>query len=663
MLADQNIVSYKKGYMQNFRDIMSSVQDTLTKAGVESDMDFPKIVVVGSQSSGKSSTLEAIMGKEILPKGAGMVTRCPVILHLKNVKGEDSVTFGHSPEKKYTDPKEIQDEIKAETVRNSNDTNGVTSKPIIIYVSSEEVCNLTLVDLPGLIRNTDQNQSGELATAIRKMVVEQITGENCIILAVSAGNVDMANSEALSLAREVDPERKRTVGVITKLDIAGDTTDAVKALNGESFPLKLGYVGVICRSSASKLALKESIEEESTLLRRCKELEPVRERCGIKYLSGKLSNLLMDHLKANVPRIKKIIQTKLVVVKKELESCGEERKDDPRTIIRDTIDSFAEYYRREFTGSEGDKSLNLGAQLSYLLYPLFVEELEKYGALDGITDDDIRTRLKNANPLGFCSLLPDAQFLDLIRQQLKRLQEPCELCLDRVHDMVSTMMQPNEKSPLRFFPRLAARVKELSERYLAELNVTTKKHLKEMFQCERTCITSEDPEVDAFNCIMKSTSQVMQERAIASGPGTTIIKAGFDQIIESRGVIPAPVAAPKEENKAATGLDKPVPKIMPAGQPLSAKERIKVMSIKMYLENYFRVVKKKLTDSVPRTILTFFIEESKSGLFTSVNNGIFKDRGYEDLAAEDEDIVKKRARCKVSVEALDASLRKINSLP
>ena len=72
--------------------------------------------------------------------------------------------------------------------------------------------------------------------------------ENAIILALSPATVDLANSDSLKLAREVDPDGERTVGVITKIDLMDDGTNALDSLNGKEYPLKLGYFGVKCRS-------------------------------------------------------------------------------------------------------------------------------------------------------------------------------------------------------------------------------------------------------------------------------------------------------------------------------------------------------------------------------------------------------------------------------
>ena len=72
--------------------------------------------------------------------------------------------------------------------------------------------------------------------------------QNALILAISPANLDLANSDALKLAKAVDPAGDRTIGVITKIDLMDDGTDCLEVLQGSVYPLKLGYYGVKCRS-------------------------------------------------------------------------------------------------------------------------------------------------------------------------------------------------------------------------------------------------------------------------------------------------------------------------------------------------------------------------------------------------------------------------------
>ena len=92
------------------------------------------------------------------------------------------------------------------------------------------------------------NQPADIEMQIRDMILEYVRKENCLILAVSPANADLANSDALKIAKEVDPAGTRTIGVITKLDLMDEGTDAREILENKLLPLRRGYVGVVNRS-------------------------------------------------------------------------------------------------------------------------------------------------------------------------------------------------------------------------------------------------------------------------------------------------------------------------------------------------------------------------------------------------------------------------------
>lgn len=108
--------------------------------------------------------------------------------------------------------------------------------------------NLTLIDLPGLTKVPVGDQPIDIEQQIKGMIMQFIKRESCLILAVTPANTDLANSDALKLAKEVDPQGIRTIGVITKLDLMDEGTDARDILENKLLPLRRGYIGVVNRS-------------------------------------------------------------------------------------------------------------------------------------------------------------------------------------------------------------------------------------------------------------------------------------------------------------------------------------------------------------------------------------------------------------------------------
>ena len=223
--------------MEQLIPIASKLQDVLGALGQSTVLDLPQIVVVGGQSSGKSSVLEAIVGRSFLPRGHGIVTRRPLILQLYNTSAhgtnqEEYGEFLHMPGKQFHDFVHIRKEIVRETDRLTGTNKGICPTPIHLKIYSPKVLALTLVDLPGMAKNPVGDQPDDIEEQIRDMSLQYISNPNAIILAVSAANQDLANSDALQLSQAVDPYGNRTVGVLTKLDLMDPGTDAADIYKG-----------------------------------------------------------------------------------------------------------------------------------------------------------------------------------------------------------------------------------------------------------------------------------------------------------------------------------------------------------------------------------------------------------------------------------------------
>lgn len=231
---------------------MIEIRSILQKVGQTGVLQLPSIVVIGSQSSGKSSVLEAIVGHEFLPKGSNMVTRRPIELTLINTP-DSPVEYGEFPALglgRISDFTQIQ-----RTLTDLNlavpEADCVSDDPIQLNIYSPTVPDLSLIDLPGYIQISAQDQPEELKGKIAALCDKYIQAPN-VILAISAADVDLANSTALRASRRVDPRGERTIGVITKMDLV-DPERGSAILKDRNYPLRLGYVGVVCRTPTSKL--------------------------------------------------------------------------------------------------------------------------------------------------------------------------------------------------------------------------------------------------------------------------------------------------------------------------------------------------------------------------------------------------------------------------
>jgi dynamin 1-like protein len=294
--------------------IINKLQEVFHAISYE-PIDLPQIAVVGSQSSGKSSVLENLVGRDFLPRGTDIVTRRPLILQLlhQNASNENIIhptngiaklstvssslewgEFLHVKGTSFRDFDMIKKEIETETIRVAGSNKNISSKPIYLKIYSPHVINLTLVDLPGLTKIPMGDQPTDIEQQIRHMILKYIRQPNCVILAVTAANVDLANSDALKLAREVDPEGLRTIGVLTKLDLMDSGTHAMDVLLGRMIPLKLGYIAVMNRSQQDILdgkPIREALRKEMTFFKDHPLYSTIAHRCGTPYLAKMLNRV------------------------------------------------------------------------------------------------------------------------------------------------------------------------------------------------------------------------------------------------------------------------------------------------------------------------------------------------------------------------------------
>lgn len=243
-------VAAKDDQMMVLTKKMIEIRSILQQVGQSSSLTLPSIVVIGSQSSGKSSVLEAIVGHEFLPKGSNMVTRRPIELTLVNTPGskEEYSEFPDLGLRHITDFSSVQRTLTELNLAVS-DVECVSDEPIHLTVYSPNVPDLSLIDLPGYIQVVGQNQPLQLKQRISELCDKYIQPPN-VILAISAADVDLANSTALRASRRVDPRGERTIGVITKMDLV-DPVKGAAILNDKQYPLRLGYVGVVSKAPQS----------------------------------------------------------------------------------------------------------------------------------------------------------------------------------------------------------------------------------------------------------------------------------------------------------------------------------------------------------------------------------------------------------------------------
>jgi len=156
--------------------------------------------------------------------------------------------FLHKPGDKYYDFSKVREEIELDTDRICGRNKDISSAVIFIKIFSARVVDLTLIDLPGSTKVPTGDQPTDIEHKINNLQMQYIAPQSSIIMAICPANNDIANADALKIARRVDPMGERTVGVLTKTDLMDEGTNCLDIVRGKVYPLKLGFTPVVCRS-------------------------------------------------------------------------------------------------------------------------------------------------------------------------------------------------------------------------------------------------------------------------------------------------------------------------------------------------------------------------------------------------------------------------------
>eukprot|EP01133_Synstelium_polycarpum_P006750 gene6750-7845_t len=483
--------------------VINKLQEITSLIGTE--IKLPQIVVIGSQSSGKSSVLENLVGRDFLPRGSGLVTRRPLVLQLTRIEQgqQEWGEFGHTGEKKYNFDG-IRAEIEAETNRVAGANKAISSDPIILKVFSPNVIPLTLVDTPGITRIPIGDQPSNIEEKIRDMILDYISNPNSIILAISSANQDIVTSDALKLAKEVDPQGRRTIGVLTKLDLMDKGTDAMDILLGNTVPLKLGFVGIINRSQQDitrRKPITQMLKEEAVWFQTHPVYNRIVHQCGSNYLGQKCNKILTKHIRESMPNVKNHIRALIKKYEEEMENYGEptpERAGEKSRLLIDILNKFALQFRSDLEGVNDDQltnQINGGARIRYIFSQAFKNQKER--PFEWLTDQQLRVALRNSSGIRPTMFIPQKTFDSLIRIQIEKLKDPAINCADLVLDELLRILTQVDSHIFSRFPVLRERIVEVANNVLRKLLSPTNKMINDIVDAECSYINTSHPSYTA----------------------------------------------------------------------------------------------------------------------------------------------------------------------
>ena len=651
--------------MNKYLDTVNKLQDIFTECDVSiKHLKLPLIAVVGCQSAGKSSVLESIAKHDLLPRGIGIVTRRPLVLQMINEPEplqRNGYTFDswayflHLKERLFVSMKDVQNEIINNTNQVCGANKGISNKPIHLKLHSTKVPSLTLIDLPGLTKIPVGDQPRDIDRQIEDLVRSYVNNSETIILAISPGNVDIANSDSLRLAREVDPKGLRTLGVITKVDLMEDSAETINLLHGKSINMRLGLVGVINRNND---LLKKGMSAEQAALNEKKYLKQkfpnLQKIMGITYLSGRLCELLMNKLKEALPGVAEEVEKQLLEHRRCLEELGNKVTDDRMEIVNLLVkfntnlnNSFLGNITRKYEENVSSRIRNRkvlqtrnrfysgGSKLLEIMESK-LKHLDEISIKDKLANVDEQIRASTGyQPSLF---VPDSVFSVIIAENVDLLHQPILDVIDAAKDCIDEIIDECSELTFKRFPKLETEVSMQTREILQKQLPRIKDFMKQFLAIQKGFINTKNPQFDDRYDIASNLFAIKDDKK----PGVNVY----------------PGQSP------ANNLYAPQPNALEIVNSPPNKEEVqkkeKELMVKL-LDRYFDILKDILKDTVLKAVIRILITDFVNDCNTSILSSIL-DLNFGDLLYETHDTEVKRDHSLKMVETLTKAKQLLSSI-
>lgn len=628
--------------MEKLIPLVNRIQDALGAFEYHEDISFPRLVVVGSQSSGKSSVLESLVGRDFLPRGSNIVTRRPLILQLEHKQGvQESAVFKHKPGVVFKDFSDVKREIEIETERLLGNQACISDQPITLTITSPSVVDITLVDLPGITKIAVKDQPHDIPEQIKQMILAFIKDPNTLILAISAANQDLANSDALKIANEVDPTGERTLGVLTKIDLMDKGTDAVDMIGGRLHPLALGYVGVICRSQEdiyNRKDMHQHFLDEKKFFVTHEKYSKHAEKMGTPYLATTLNNLLKKHIIKTLPTLKKKINELIRSSDAEMKNLGvpiEGSLDFQGVVLLNIITQFSNIYCKVIEGRTATTSvaeLNGGAQIRHMLFSKYMKVLKTIDPFECLSEQDIRTAILNSQGIHSGYLVPQEALEILIKFQIKKLLPPSLEILKEILEISKGFLRKISIPEYRIFPNLQQNLLNIVDGVLEQCNQMAFEFITECIENELEFINFDHPDLIKLEFVMQKVELEFNDRKKAISEERANQPRGFFSRGES--------------------------KIKKAPELASDKEIKDLIFSKIIVISYFNIIKKNIGDYVAKAIMTFLVGKSMDRMQNELLANLYVKEKFSEILFESPEIPQRRK----AVSEMLISLKKASLL-
>ena len=618
--------------MQKLVPVLSQLHDVLRTTNYVNRVNLPQIVTVGAQSSGKSSVLEMIIGKDFQPRGSGIVTRRPIVIQMINTPpgSQDQYIFSNRPNEAYTTEQQARKVLEQEMINGAGENKGISGTPVSMKIMSPDVINLHLIDLPGITKIPIGDQPDDIEYRIKEMIKLYIQNPNTLILAVSPANYDIANSDAQKIAREVDPQGVRTIGVLTKVDLL-EVEDTIKGLlTGQVYPLELGYYGMKCRNQKdldANVNMKQALQIEANFFNNAGHDNQVfsqfKNRMGTPILVNELSNYLSEQIKKCLPMIRsRLVQMSLEKEKdvKNNSVVFQNNNNDPGSqsallisLLNKYNKIFAETLRGDGEAYDG-KEVCGGAKINYVFDNVFKRKIYEIDPYGDMKDDEVLNQIRNISGLNPSQIISDKAFEILVKQQIERFREPIFEALNMVYSEMKRITSKIQVPEFEVFNKLAKSITEVMDDILKRCIQPTEHMLEQIIKIEKGHINTKHPDfahqkqlILANRAFSKNTNDQNYNEVISNNSEKNIHKTMQKEDAEEGNFFSkqfggnkdkTPVKRSNTEPNYGSGRNVGIFDIGSQNDYMRQRDKEDCETIKQLVNCYLQIVKKSLIDYV-----------------------------------------------------------------
>ncbi|KAB5563786.1 hypothetical protein DKX38_003840 [Salix brachista] len=426
----QEVVVSHVPIVSSFNDRIRPLLDAVDKLRhlqvMKEGIQLPNIVVVGDQSSGKSSVLESLAGIS-LPRGQGICTRVPLIMRLQHhTAPEPELSLEFSGKAVPTSEAEIADAITLATDEIAGSGKGISNTPLTLVVKKKGVPDLTMVDLPGITRVPVHGQPENIYEQIADIIMEYIRPEESIILNVLSATVDFTTCESIRMSQKVDKNGERTLAVVTKADRAPE--GLLEKVTADDVNIGLGYVCV--RNRIGDESYKEARKVEADLFETHSLLSKIdKSMVGIPVLAQKLVHIQATIIARCLPEIVRKINEKLNASIKDLKRMPKTLSTvgEALTTFMGIVGSAKEslnkiIVRGEYDEYLDDQNMHCAARLAEMLNQ-YSEELHEFSEDDLTANFMMREIqiLEESKGIQLPNFLPRTAFLAILQKKVEKV--------------------------------------------------------------------------------------------------------------------------------------------------------------------------------------------------------------------------------------------------